>query len=72
MVSSFYSSNLLLLLVILPIISSFIILLLPAKNGNLIRYIGTFTSFFVFFMSLLLWLFFDNNYVRFQFIFNST
>ena len=72
MISSFYSSNLLLLLVVLPIISSFIILLLPAKNSNLIRYIGTFTSFFVFFMSLLLWLFFDNNYVRFQFIFNST
>ena len=72
MVSSFYSSNLLVSLILLPVLSSIFIMFVPEKNSVFIRYIGTFTSFLVFFLSLFLWLFFDNNYVRFQFIFNST
>ena len=72
MVSSFYSSNLLVSLILLPVLSSIFIMFVPEKNSVFIRYFGTFTSFLVFFFSLFLWLFFDNNYVRFQFIFNST
>jgi proton-translocating NADH-quinone oxidoreductase chain M len=66
-----FSSNLLLSLIFIPFFSSLLIAFIPAKNINLIRYVGTFTTFLVFFLSLFLWLFFDNNFVRFQFIFNS-
>lgn len=68
MISSFYNIYLF-LLVLLPVISSLFIAFIPSRYSHFIRYVGVFTSFLVFFLSLGLWIFFDNNYVRFQFLF---
>jgi len=70
MFSSFCITNLLPTLVVLPILGSFIVLFLSKKNIGLIRSFGLFTSFLVFFLSLFLWLFFDRNYTRFQFVYD--
>ena len=70
MFSSFYITDLLPSLVILPLLGSFILFFVPSKNINLIKQIGLFTSFLVFFLSLFLWLFFDRTYVRFQFVYD--
>jgi proton-translocating NADH-quinone oxidoreductase chain M len=60
------------LLVLLPVFSSFVLLFIPNTQSILIRMIGISTSFLVFFLSLLLWFFFDYNYSRFQFVYDFT
>jgi NADH-quinone oxidoreductase subunit M len=69
MFSSFFT-NLLPILVFLPLLGSVILLFVPNKNVNAIRQFGLFVSFLVFFLSLFLWLFFDCQYVRFQFVYD--
>ena len=69
MFSSFFT-NLLPILVFLPLFGSVILLFVPNKNVNAIRQFGLFVSFLVFFLSLFLWLFFDCQYVRFQFVYD--
>jgi len=65
------SSNLILpTIIFLPLIVSFLLLFIPSNHVNLIRQLGIGTSFFVFFLSLFLWIFFDRNYVRFQFVYD--
>ena len=49
-------------------LSSLFILFLPSKNATVIKKTAVFSSFFVFVISLFLWLFFDNSYSRFQFV----
>lgn len=69
----FYSlcvSNLLPTIISLPLIGSTILLFTPPSNVNFIKKLGLFTSFLTFFLSLLLWLFFDRTCVRFQFVYD--
>jgi proton-translocating NADH-quinone oxidoreductase chain M len=65
------SSNLILpTLVILPLLAAIFLFFTSNNNVNFIRQVGIGTSFFVFFLSLFLWIFFDRNYVRFQFVYD--
>jgi NADH:ubiquinone oxidoreductase subunit 4 (subunit M) len=50
--------------------SSFILVFIPSKNSKLIKIIAVVSSFSVFVLSLFLWLFFDNSYSRFQFVYD--
>jgi proton-translocating NADH-quinone oxidoreductase chain M len=56
-------------LTFLPLISCLILVLIPNKNILLGKQLTLFTSFSVFLVSLLLWLFFDKEYARFQFVY---
>ena len=70
MFNAFSLTNLLPTIILLPIVGSFIIFFIPSTNVNLIRRLGLFISFLVFLISLFLWVFFDRNYVRFQFVYD--
>jgi proton-translocating NADH-quinone oxidoreductase chain M len=52
------------------VFSSFILLFIPSIYIKTIKIIGLFSSFFVFFLSLFLWVFFDKEYARFQFVYD--
>jgi proton-translocating NADH-quinone oxidoreductase chain M len=52
------------------LLSSFVLLFIPNNNLKAIKVIGLASSFFVFFISLLLWIFFDKEYARFQFVYD--
>jgi proton-translocating NADH-quinone oxidoreductase chain M len=68
--SIFQISNLLPALILLPLLGAVILLLVPSRNTDFIKKFGLATSFFTFFLSLFLWLFFDCNCVRFQFVYD--
>ena len=70
MFNSFCITNLLPILVGLPILGSFVVFFIPGKKVDAIRSFGLFISFLCFFFSLFLWVFFDREYVRFQFIYD--
>jgi len=70
LLSSFCVTNLLPTIVFLPLLGSFILLFISSRKVNLIRKFGLFISFLTFFLSLFLWLFFDRNCVRFQFVYD--
>jgi NADH-quinone oxidoreductase subunit M len=57
-------------IVSLPLFSCLILFFVPNKNVLLAKQIALFTSFLVFFVSLFLWLFFDKEYARFQFVYD--
>ena len=61
-------NHILLLLINLPIIGSFIIFLIPNSNKNLIKFVGLGTSVITFFLSLVIWVLFNNSTVKFQFV----
>lgn len=52
------------------LLSSFVLLFIPNIYLKAIKVIGLASSFFVFFISLLLWIFFDKEYARFQFVYD--
>ena len=52
------------------LVSSLVLFFIPNKHLQLIRMIGLSSSFFVFFCSLFLWIFFDKEYARFQFVYD--
>jgi len=58
------------ILVLIPLLGSLTISFISHRNFNLIRRLGLFFSFFTFFLSLFLWLFFSRSYGRFQFVFD--
>jgi NADH:ubiquinone oxidoreductase subunit 4 (subunit M) len=70
LLSSFCVTDLLPTIVFLPLLGSFILLFISSRKVNLIRKFGLFISFLTFFLSLFLWLFFDRNCVRFQFVYD--
>ena len=70
MFNSFSTQYILPLLIFLPLLGAFSLFFISKNNLKFIRFIGLFTSFFVFFLSLFLIIFFDRNYVRFQFVYN--
>jgi NADH:ubiquinone oxidoreductase subunit 4 (subunit M) len=49
---------------------SFIVLFIPNIYLNAIKLTGLASSFFVFFLSLFLWVFFDKEHARFQFVYD--
>jgi proton-translocating NADH-quinone oxidoreductase chain M len=65
-----YATYLLPTIIFLPVFSSLIILFFPSQNICVIRKLGIFSSFFVFIISLTLFLLFDRTFSGFQFIFD--
>lgn len=57
------------LLIFLPLLGTTFLFFVSKNNIKLIRFIGLFSSFFVFLLSLVLIIFFDRNYIRFQFVY---
>ena len=68
--NSFSISHLLPLMVAILLFSSLVLLFIPKVNLKAIKLIGLSSSFFVFFLSLFLWIFFDKEYARFQFVYD--
>ena len=64
--------SLLLLLLLLPLVGALIVLFLPSWNLQRIRNITLNVTLINFFLSLLLWLRFDNSTSKFQFVCNFT
>ena len=64
--------SLLLLLLLLPLAGALIVLFLPSWNLERIRNITLNVTLINFFLSLLLWLRFDNSTCKFQFVSNFT
>ena len=56
-------------LILLPLVGGLILLFIPTKNVLLTKQVSLFFSSLVFFISLFLWLFFDKDYARFQFVY---
>lgn len=67
---SILTSYLLPSLVFIPLIGAFTVLFYSSKSIHTIRKCGLFFTFLLFVLSLLLFVFFDRNSVRFQFIFD--
>ena len=57
-------------MVAILLFSSLVLLFIPKVNLKAIKLIGLSSSFFVFFLSLFLWIFFDKEYARFQFVYD--
>ena len=71
MFNPFFNSYLLPIIILLPLFGGFFILLLATnKNIQFTRQIGLLFSFITFILSLFLWVGFDRNYVRFQFVYD--
>ena len=70
--SSFSISHILPLMISVLFLGSFIVLFIPNIYLNAIKLTGLASSFFVFFLSLFLWVFFDKEYARFQFVYDFT
>jgi len=68
--SSFSISHILPLMISVLFLGSFIVLFIPNIYLNAIKLTGLASSFFVFFLSLFLWVFFDKEYARFQFVYD--
>jgi proton-translocating NADH-quinone oxidoreductase chain M len=68
--NSFSISHVLPIMISVLLLSSFVLLFIPNNNLKAIKVIGLASSFFVFFISLLLWIFFDKEYARFQFVYD--
>jgi len=66
----FYVTDLLPTIVFLPLLGSIILLFIPSRDVNFIRKFGLSISFITFFLSLFLWLLFDCNCARFQFVYD--
>ena len=57
-------------LIIFPLFAALFLFFVSSENTQFIRRFGLFVSFFVFLLSLSLFLFFDPNYTKFQFVFD--
>ena len=68
--SSFNISHILPLMIVVLLLGSLIVLFIPNVYLNAIKLTGLASSFFVFFLSLFLWVFFDKEYARFQFVYD--
>jgi len=68
--NSFNISHLIPFTILVLLGSSFVLFFIPSKQVQVIRMIGLSSSFFVFFCSLFLWIFFDKEYARFQFVYD--
>jgi proton-translocating NADH-quinone oxidoreductase chain M len=68
--SSFSISHILPLMIAILFSGSFIVLFIPNIYLNAIKLTGLASSFFVFFLSLFLWVFFDKEHARFQFVYD--
>jgi NADH:ubiquinone oxidoreductase subunit 4 (subunit M) len=60
--------SILLSLIVLPLLGSCVVLLLPQNNPNLVKTVSLWTSLITFFISLFLWLQFDLNTPKYQFV----
>jgi proton-translocating NADH-quinone oxidoreductase chain M len=65
-----FLNNLLLFLIITPIIGILFLLFISNNNSKLIKKIALFFSLVSFILSLLMWIFFDNIYIRYQFVYD--
>ena len=71
MFNSLFNLYLLPIIISLPLFGAIFILLFTSnKNIQFTRQIGLFFSFITFILSLFLWVGFDRNYVRFQFVYD--
>jgi proton-translocating NADH-quinone oxidoreductase chain M len=62
------TNHILLILLNTPLIGSFILFFVPNNNKTLIKSIGLGTSVLTFFLTLIIWLQFNNSTVKFQFV----